>query len=411
MPPDHIAPSPDQDEPRSYSEYPYFSYIPKGTVDKPKKPINSFQSWPNWSASTEATHELPTPKMNLRDPRDQSLASSPQSGSISPNHSPAWPPLDALTDSGDSNSFGVIKRRLKEALSRTTQRILSALQNHYTIFQPIIRASTIYRPSPQSGSMSPDHSPAWPPLDALTDSEDSNSFWTYKKRLMETLSHTTQRILISGKSSPFPQSGGNRKLLANTPDDLTASPQIFRRPGLSSVYAFPAHTPPLKNFFEGRPELEEVAEKQGKALVQGKREPISSDNLASWTKQNQDYLQLKPKDQEEIRTWLQQRYFDSDPTSETGGKAIAYIWSLQKSTGKHLVWWGNPIINAGNSAEHEFIDLVEIGDTLSFFNKRANFEILDQDAEASPRNYSKFSSMIVRKSTKSCIGYPEVNRC
>ncbi|KAH9468357.1 hypothetical protein Pst134EA_011980 [Puccinia striiformis f. sp. tritici] len=131
--------------------------------------------------------------------------------------------------------------------------------------------------------------------------------------------------------------------------------------------------PPLKNFFEGRPELEEVAEKQGKALVQGKREPISSDNLASWTKQNQDYLQLKPKDQEEIRTWLQQRYFDSDPTSETGGKAIAYIWSLQKSTGKHLVWWGNPIINAGNSAEHEFIDLVEIGDTLSFFNKRANF--------------------------------------
>ncbi|KNE93847.1 hypothetical protein PSTG_12760 [Puccinia striiformis f. sp. tritici PST-78] len=263
-------------------------------------------------------------------------------------------------------------------------------------------------------------SPARPPLDALTDSEDSNSFWTYKKTPNgNIIAHYPEDFVGSPKPlyhiptyhkgqavgpgplkdyvfphdpmvpsespenlAPSPQSGGNRKLLANTPDDLTASPQIFRRPGLSSVYAFPAHTPPLRNFFEGRPELEEVAEKQGKALVQGKREPISSDNLASWTKQNQDYLQLKPKDQEEIRTWLQQRFFDSDPTSKTGGKAIAYIWSLQKSTGKHLVWWGKSIINAGKTDEHEFIDLVEIGDTLSFFNKRANFEILDQHAEA-----------------------------
>ncbi|KAI7958557.1 hypothetical protein MJO29_006774 [Puccinia striiformis f. sp. tritici] len=462
MPPDHIAPSPDQDEPRSYSEYPYFSYIPKGTVDKPKKPINSFQSWPNWSASTEATHELPTPKMNLRDPRDQSLASSPQSGSISPNHSPAWPPLDALTDSGDSNSFWSYKKTPEGSI------IAHYPEDFVGSPKPLYHIPTYHKgqyvgpgplkdyvyphdhmapspspestaPSPQSGSMSPDHSPAWPPLDALTDSEDSNSFWTYKKTPNgNIIAHYPEDFVGSPKPlyhiptyhkgqavgpgplkdyvfphdpmvpsespenlAPSPQSGGNRKLLANTPDDLTASPQIFRRPGLSSVYAFPAHTPPLKNFFEGRPELEEVAEKQGKALVQGKREPISSDNLASWTKQNQDYLQLKPKDQEEIRTWLQQRYFDSDPTSETGGKAIAYIWSLQKSTGKHLVWWGNPIINAGNSAEHEFIDLVEIGDTLSFFNKRANFEILDQDAEAISKKLLKILEYDSQKNLRS----------
>ncbi|KAI9631246.1 hypothetical protein KEM48_013175 [Puccinia striiformis f. sp. tritici PST-130] len=300
----------------------------------------------------------PRPAIDLIGIGPQKFAQPPHGEYISPDYA-AWPPLDQLND-----------------------RLGPAHPPHDLMgIGPEI--------FPTLGQPPHADSPARPPLDALTDSEDSNSFWTYKKTPNgNIIAHYPEdfvgspKPLISGKSSPFPSIGGNRKLLANTPDDLTASPQIFRRPGLSSVYAFPAHTPPLRNFFEGRPELEEVAEKQGKALVQGKREPISSDNLAIWTKQNQDYLQLKPKDQEEIRTWLQQRFFDSDPTSKTGGKAIAYIWSLQKSTGKHLVWWGKSIINAGKTDEHEFIDLVEIGDTLSFFNKRANFEILDQHAEA-----------------------------
>ncbi|KAH9468344.1 hypothetical protein Pst134EA_011968 [Puccinia striiformis f. sp. tritici] len=182
--------------------------------------------------------------------------------------------------------------------------------------------------------------------------------------------------------APSPQSG-NRKLLANTPDDLTASPQIFGRPGLSSAYAFPAHASPLEKIsFGGRPELQQVAEKQATALVHNKRDPISLDNIDSWTKQNEEYLQLSPHDQEEVRTWLQQEYFDSNPTSKMGEKAIAYIWSLHKSTGKNLVWWGNSIINAGKTDEHEFMDLVEIGDTLKFFNKRADFRILAQNDEA-----------------------------
>ncbi|KAI7958550.1 hypothetical protein MJO29_006767 [Puccinia striiformis f. sp. tritici] len=279
----------------------------------------------------------------------------PHAESIAPEHA-AWPPLDQLNDRlGPAHDYRGFQ-------SWPNQMVPTTSPDHIA-------------PSPQSGTMSPEN-PAYKVV-TLRDPQDPRNFWSFK--------YSHDRIVPSASPdnlAPSPQSGGHRKLLANTPEDLTASPQIFRRPGLSSVYAFPAHTPPLRNFFEGRPELEEVAEKQGKALVQGKREPISSDNLASWTKQNEDYLQLKPKDQEEIRTWLQQRFFDSDPTSKTGGKAIAYIWSLQKSTGKHLVWWGKSIINAGKTDEHEFIDLVEIGDTLSFFNKRANFEILDQHAEA-----------------------------
>ncbi|KAH9440765.1 hypothetical protein Pst134EA_031437 [Puccinia striiformis f. sp. tritici] len=154
--------------------------------------------------------------------------------------------------------------------------------------------------------------------------------------------------------SPSPQSG-NRKLLANTPDDLTASPQIFGRPGLSSAYAFPAHASPLEKIsFGGRPELQQTVG------------PSRMKNI----------FNLAPHDQEEVRTWLQQEYFDSNPTSKMGEKAIAYIWSLHKSTGKNLVWWGNSIINAGKTDEHEFMDLVEIGDTLKFFNKRADFRIL-----------------------------------
>ncbi|KAH9440762.1 hypothetical protein Pst134EA_031434 [Puccinia striiformis f. sp. tritici] len=334
----------------------------------------------------------PRPAIDLIGIGPQKFAQPPHADFISPDYA-AWPPLDQLNDRLGPAHLPHDLMGIGPEIFPTPGQAPHAesIAPEHAAWPPLDQLNDRLGPAhlphdlmgigpeifPTRGQPPHADSPARPPLDALADSEDSNSFWSYKKTPNgNIIAHYPEDFPLPLNLGAIENSSQTLQMISPLP------PQIFRRPGLSSVYAFPAHTPPLRNFFEGRPELEEVAEKQGKALVQGKREPISSDNLASWTKQNQDYLQLKPKDQEEIRTWLQQRFFDSDPTSKTGGKAIAYIWSLQKSTGKHLVWWGKSIINAGKTDEHEFIDLVEIGDTLSFFNKRANFEILDQHAEA-----------------------------
>ncbi|KAI9610242.1 hypothetical protein KEM48_002603 [Puccinia striiformis f. sp. tritici PST-130] len=137
--------------------------------------------------------------------------------------------------------------------------------------------------SPHAEFISPDYA-TWPPLDApaWAPNDNSNSFYSFKtvpkEKKMPSLnpddisaSHDrngTVQSLPKGQfvgpdyclhdqivpsaspknQSPSPEAGHNQKLLANAPEDLTAFPQIFRRPGLSSVYAFPAHTSPSNTF-------------------------------------------------------------------------------------------------------------------------------------------------------------------
>ncbi|KAH9468356.1 hypothetical protein Pst134EA_011979 [Puccinia striiformis f. sp. tritici] len=200
-------------------------------------------------------------------------------------------------------------------------------------------------PLPQSGSMSPDHSPAWPPLDALTDSEDSNSFWTYKK-------------------TP------NGNIIAHYPEDFVGSPKPLYHiptyhkgqavgPGPLKDYVFP-HDPMVPS---------ESPENLAPSL-----------NLGAIENSSQTLQMISPLPLRSFEDLIKKKSVlgsNNDisiviPLRETGGKAIAYIWSLQKSTGKHL-----------------------------FFNKRANFEILDQDAEAISKKLLKILEYDSQKNLRS----------
>ncbi|POW09939.1 hypothetical protein PSHT_08889 [Puccinia striiformis] len=183
-----------------------------------------------------------------------------------------------------------------------------------------------------------------------------------------------------------------RKLLSEAPTGTPDHPihvPFYAKPGLSPTIFRPFHKMPLKESFPGRPVMKQVAIEQGTALLEGKRKPISADNLKSWTTGNQGYLRLKPQEQKEIRDWITEQYYTLYPNPLFRSKVITYNWCLQKSTGKRLVWWGDSIINAGNLVEHEFIDVIEIGDTFRFSDKRGDYQVLAQQSKDISKHLSK----------------------
>ncbi|KAH9440767.1 hypothetical protein Pst134EA_031439 [Puccinia striiformis f. sp. tritici] len=163
------------------------------------------------------------------------------------------------------------------------------------------------------------------------------------------------------QTHPRPAESSSQRLPLEPPDHPIHVP-FYAKPGLSPTIFRPFHKMPLKESFPGRPVM-----KQGTKAI----------------------FDSNPKNKKEIRDWITEQYYTLYPNPLFRSKVITYNWCLQKSTGKRLVWWGDSIINAGNLVEHEFIDVIEIGDTFRFSDKRGDYQVLAQQSKDISKHLSK----------------------
>ncbi|KAA1085791.1 hypothetical protein PGT21_019817 [Puccinia graminis f. sp. tritici] len=134
----------------------------------------------------------------------------------------------------------------------------------------------------------------------------------------------------------------------------------------------------LEEYFSGRPALREVALEQQKAITEGVMTPISAENQKLWRKQSVGYLSLEPEHQAEIRFWLESHFHDGHRDPKYRTRVIAHIWSLMQSGRKNSIWWPQSLIDSADPKHNGYIDIIQAGDLLKFFDRRADFKISDQ---------------------------------
>jgi hypothetical protein len=138
---------------------------------------------------------------------------------------------------------------------------------------------------------------------------------------------------------------------------------------------------PSWKHFNGRPDLEEVADEHSVAITNDALAPLSRGNMGRWTAQTESYRALKQHEQTNIRYWLGKWFSGTHPNSKTWDQISGYIWSLQQSTKPtSQIWWEEPLIR-GNKEHNQFIKLIQIGDRLKFFDRNPELQLTGYEAE------------------------------
>ncbi|KAA1112418.1 hypothetical protein PGTUg99_000502 [Puccinia graminis f. sp. tritici] len=163
------------------------------------------------------------------------------------------------------------------------------------------------------------------------------------------------------------------------------SPQPWIKFGGSHVH--PGAPNSIKNahdHFHGRPSLERVAIEHSSAITTGRRTPLSSETRQTWKRQGESYRALNKDDRQEVNFWLGQWFLNTHPSTEDWNEISAYVWSLQESvrttSRPTAVWWKQSLID-GNKPNNQFIQLVQIGDRLKFFDPSPALQLNGVEAE------------------------------
>ncbi|WAR61016.1 hypothetical protein PtB15_13B267 [Puccinia triticina] len=186
------------------------------------------------------------------------------------------------------------------------------------------------------------------------------------------------RLPVSDQLAPSPAQG--RRLAPSLPHHFTVGRDSSIYPPHSHGYFhMPTHAKvgSLEEHFRGRPALQAVALEQLLALTTRPEKPMtmSTDNLRLWQNKNNGYMALNPRDRAEICSWLGNQFFDSHLGGKHRARDIGYIWSLEQLNRRHPVWWKNSLISKGDPNNNGYIDLVDVGDLLNFFDPSGNFKL------------------------------------
>ncbi|PLW10594.1 hypothetical protein PCASD_20183 [Puccinia coronata f. sp. avenae] len=131
--------------------------------------------------------------------------------------------------------------------------------------------------------------------------------------------------------------------------------------------------------FEGLPKVQNVVDAASVAITHQKA-PLSADNLEDWKYIRSDMAQVSEDELRDAGELLLKKFASGFSDSKKQEGVRNYVWSLlQSKRNPNEIWWKKTLVDAGSEQKKGFVDLVRLGDTLSFGDQRAGFEIPRKD--------------------------------
>jgi hypothetical protein len=133
--------------------------------------------------------------------------------------------------------------------------------------------------------------------------------------------------------------------------------------------------------FRNLPKVQAVVDGASAAIDQG-HAPLTAEFLDDWKYVKKGAAALSEEQRLLVYNYLMDQfaYRFSDSKKQEGVRN--YAWSLlQSERNPKTIWWSKSLADAGSGQKKGFVDLVRLGETLSFGSKKAGFEIPRKDLE------------------------------